>query len=179
MSSISVKQAGHIHVLEFLRRVFAAHSSHLVDSEPAIPLELIADLLPILTSNGLHFSSDTASEIVAFGHTHQGEGILISASHFSSVAAFSASSSTTPPMVTSAWHPSYPGESDDLPIGSNQEHIRGEKEHCIDEYGNLKAELEASKEAIQKLKESEVSHRFDSFHTFANLITIRQTLLIN
>ncbi|SJL11831.1 uncharacterized protein ARMOST_15242 [Armillaria ostoyae] len=172
-----------------LRSVFSAQSTALVDSEPAVPLDSIVDVLPILTSHGLHFSPAIFLKLVTFGHAHMGEGHLISSSQFYSLAVsplippastvpelptapHSDPSSPIPPNVA-ALTPSmvHSGDSDDdTTAGTNAtlvrrwKEIRKEKEFAILQYEELKEDLSLSKLRAQKLAAAEAKalHRLNA-----------------
>lgn len=163
--------------------MFSTQSTALVDSEPAVPLDSIADVLPILTSHGLHFSPDIFLKLVTFGHAHLGEGHLISSSQFYSLAVspLIPPASAVPELPTAPhYDPSFPippnvaaftpsmvrsrDSDDDIPAGANAtlvrrwKEIRKEKEFTILQYEELKEDLSLSKLRTQKLAVAEVRY---------------------
>ncbi|KAK0471798.1 hypothetical protein IW261DRAFT_1424883 [Armillaria novae-zelandiae] len=168
--------------LLILRRVFSTQSTALVDSEPAVLLDSIADILPILTSHGLHFSPDMSLKLVAFGLEHRGAGHLISSSKFYYIAVTPILLPASTPELPTALHsdPSsltgvndvtftlsatHFGDSDaDIPAGTNVmlvgqwNEIHKEKELADLQFEELKEELDLSKLRVQKLEEIE-SHQ--------------------
>ncbi|KAK0489825.1 hypothetical protein EDD18DRAFT_1359138 [Armillaria luteobubalina] len=163
--------------LLILCSMFSAHSTASVDSEPAVLLDSIADILPILTSHGLHFSPDISLKLVAFGLEHIGEGHLISSLKFYSIAVtpilLPASMPKLPTMLHSdpssltgvndvTFTPSatHFGDSDaDIPAGTNVmlvqqwNEIHKEKELAVLQFEELKEELSLSKLRVEKLGE--------------------------